>query len=62
MGGKRNVTGNRIDIDITEQFTRNGSLATLKTLPIMFPTTTQASCESLLFPINIVIFKLGRGN
>ena len=62
MGAMRNMTGNRIDIDIIEQFTRNGSMVALKTLPIMFSTTTQANCKSLLFRINILIFKLGRGN
>ena len=62
MGAMRNMTGNRIDIDIIEQFTRNGSMVALKTLPTMFSTTTQASCKSLLFRINILIFKLGRGN
>ena len=62
MGGMRNMTGNRTDIDIIEQFTGNGSMAALKTLPIMFSTTIQASCKSPLFPISILIFKLERGN
>ena len=42
MGGTGAMAGNRIDIYIIEQFTRNGSLAApLMTLPVMFSMAAQ---------------------
>lgn len=41
MGGTGAMTGNRIDISIIEQFTRNGNMAALMTLPVMFSMAAQ---------------------